>query len=442
MRFLHKPSEPTCLPRKEEVPKKKHKEENSRRREGEISAYFSGVRPASVGKGHARPDHPRVSTRDVKPVATRHEQERINMADGAVPTVEANDEDSYLGLSSRDLCHGSSSYVTWSESLRAQSTTPSRLTNGARSRKDQINAARYMGDEMPTIVYGTSPSLQASPFISRRKENRSTDLFRVSSTDVSRHPRSVARCTSTPRGTNAIKKATETEVVGNSRRSSSMSPRFSVHMEVKGDGGEHEDGPKDANHSTGSASYTSCTSCTNKMHSHPQRGTRGEDELSDAMPCAFSDLATTLQQCNDTFQPKGQPTRTQNARSGRRGTSPSARRVERRSTTLDADSTTHGAARVRYANGESKHIDEDGGEVDGLDGYCDGEDGYFSEEDGMASNLQTWEELPTEPSGCRHGFEAGEFGVCGGVEAEGYVQHVASGDSVVAAGFWRPNRLY
>lgn len=408
MKFLQKPSEPTYLPRKVEVPGKKLKRDRIQDREGEISAYFSGVRPTLAEKSHGKPDRPRASTGPVQSVRAQHEHERLDLDDTAVPTIEANTEALYRGSDNRDARHESSSYVTWSDSIRAHSTALSCLPSKAGSGKAPIHAARPTGNGMPGTVRGTSSSPWVPPSISRLEENDSTDLFRISSTDVSPckgSGRSLARSPSTPRRTNAIHQAAVPTPVENPPSPSWMSRQFAMHKKAKGHGVGHQDGPKDLTHRTGFAS--------NKTHPQLQHDRRGEEGLSsDAGSPTLSDLVTTLQQCNDTFQPNDQSSTTRRARPGRgERLCYAARRVERGPATLNAGSTTaQEAPRVHFADRQY----------------------------GDAARASSLDELWAQNSATSQS----QMDEDGGDEVEGCVQPVASGDSVVAAGFWQPNRLY
>lgn len=406
MKFLQKQSEQSCLPRREEVTRKRRKKDHIQFKEGEISAFFAHVRPALAEKDHNLPDQPRASGGEGKSITTQREAKSIAIVDNAEPTIETRDKASRLGHGNRDIGHKSSSHVTWSESSRAQSITSSRLPD-------------------------------------RTEESRSKDLFRISSTDSSRLPGSRAKSlphyASSSGRANMMNRSVTSPRVEKPTCPTAMPPQLSLHAEPEGNGSEHR-------------SRTIPALCTNKTHPHRQRDTSGIYEYSDAAPSTSSDLVKTLQQCKEIFQHLAT---TDRACSARHEKSRSVRSAGRWTTPFDVDSATQQARRVRFADRQHgrpamanivgpglfeqqaqnirtsrRDTDEDVEELARLGGYyyCHVEDGQLDHEDDMASDMQPWEALSTETLAVGREVEAAESSGIHG--------------SVVAAGFWRPNRLY
>ncbi|KAL7778948.1 hypothetical protein CFE70_008451 [Pyrenophora teres f. teres 0-1] len=122
MKFLQKEKVQPEANREPEVAKKKRKKDHAQTKEGEISAFFNATRPElTESDENTRPEHAAILD-DKRRAYNQHPP--INTT---IPTVELTDKASYLGFESRRPRHGSTSYVSWSESIHAPSTTPARL---------------------------------------------------------------------------------------------------------------------------------------------------------------------------------------------------------------------------------------------------------------------------------------------------------------------------
>ncbi|EDU50896.1 predicted protein [Pyrenophora tritici-repentis Pt-1C-BFP] len=122
MKFLQQEKVQSEANHRPGVAKKKRKKDHAQTKEEEISAFFNSIRPELTGRdGNTRPVHAAVFNDKRR---TRNQHSVINTT---IPTVELTNKGSYLGFGSRGPRHGSTSYVSWSDSNHVPSTTPARL---------------------------------------------------------------------------------------------------------------------------------------------------------------------------------------------------------------------------------------------------------------------------------------------------------------------------
>lgn len=462
MRFLQKHDQQSSVPQRPELTKKRRETDHTHLKEGEISAYFTTVRPAVVEKDQNLPDRRRAHVNESSHNPVEKEQERHPVYDTVPPTIKAPDRASYLGFGSRGPRHESTSYVTWSESGRAHSNTPAHLHDAFKHRvkpsgRDH-NGESGDGD-------GDSCRQVAPPTTSQLEGCHLKKRFKASSPDASRcavsRSQSFPQHTSSPRRINAIDRTAKFQQVDHSESPSSMPPSLLAHV------GLYHSRAGCLNNCEEKIPGSAYVSCTKQDSTRAQRRTGSEEEDVSAMaPSLSSDLHRTIQHCNETFQQTCRPSTAYHNYLARCEVSHSAPRAEKHAH-LNIDLTTRQTPRVRFAGTESRRpglanfagpgMYERQAEIGqaprpDLDehvlAFYSLEEGNLDHDHNMSLEEESWEEMPGDTFAYGHGVgvvdgeDSGLYCDNDGFEAESGVQHVASGDSVVAAGFWRPNRLY
>ncbi|KAI8940238.1 hypothetical protein NX059_003941 [Plenodomus lindquistii] len=462
MKFLQKHDEPTNLPQRPEATKKKRKKDHVRSKEGEISAYFTNVRPALAEKDQNLPDHQRRRGKDPSSVSVHRELEQRLMDDTVVSTVEAADKASYLGFGSRGPRHESTSYVTWSESIRAHSTTPARPLNRSSTHGRQEKPAREQNcsealhdDSRPNSSLRRAPRTE-----SHVGGSRLADRFQASSINLSRRPvsrsQSFPERTLSPRRVHGINRVTKLPATDYSGSPLSMPPSLPTHVEPSNARPRHLHSSKEDK-----SGLTSLPS-NNRNTTHQSRHTGSDHNDTSVMaPSMSSNLDKTIQECNNVFFGRHRPAPTYNTDAARYDASHSARRTERHGD-IDVGSTAQQPPRVRFAATEVRRptlasfagpglYEQQGQHEQYPQSHFDarrtellhfGAEEYLSDDDNMAEEEQDLEGIVDETGLYRHEADGGVYHGDDGYVEESRVEHVASGDSVVAAGFWRPNRLY
>ncbi|XPS70900.1 hypothetical protein M3J07_003101 [Ascochyta lentis] len=120
--------------------KKKRKKDHAQAKEEDISAFFTSIRPALANVAAnqlANGARPMVIAPAAKTDRRELVREEPTVLDAAVRTASPEDRVSYLWSASRRPRRESTSYVSWSESFRAPSTTP-----GHRERTPAVHGER------------------------------------------------------------------------------------------------------------------------------------------------------------------------------------------------------------------------------------------------------------------------------------------------------------
>lgn len=469
MKFLQKHEEQSSLPRRPENTKSRRKRDHVHSKEGEISAYFTTVRPTLVEKDHSVSDCRRAHVKESVPISVQQDQKPHPLNDAAVPTIEAPTKASYLGFGSRRPHHDSTSYVTWSESGRAHSTTPARPLDRSSTRELQVRLSGRNHNGRPMDSRRGSSVPRAPPAISRLESSRSSKRLEDSSPHPSRRSvfrsRSFPQRTSSPRRINAIDQVASCQQADNAASTSSMPPSLPTHVELKCIRPKPVHTREKETCASTAVPYSKQVSLSGRRrHRESVVVVEEEEEEEEAMyemaPSTASDLDRTIQQCNKRFQQRSRPTTAHHNFAERCERSHSARRARsHRNPDLDV------IPRVRFAGTEPRRpalaniagpgVYEQQAQYGRSRGFCLEEAAldsccveadYMDHDDKLFLEEAGWEEeLPEETFAYRQGADGLDSGMYGrdiGLESDGLVQHVASGDSVVAAGFWRPNRLY
>lgn len=461
MKFLQKEKDPSELAPHEDIPKKKkHKKDHMHSKEGEISAFFTAVRPALAEKDINAPRKNALGNTD----ARRGERGPSTKSSSVVPTVEVNEHGPFLGFGSRGPRHESTSYVSWSESIRGPDLTPQHRTQVPTIDQENRNQSQDSVADRSIDRDRAVFKRPAPPSVSRHRAHDSTDCFNLSSFEASESCQRVSRShsypqhVSSPQKVNLVDRAAKLQSTDNMVSPSSMPPSMPARVSDEPNLRYLSTSPRPSEPKRSDFYHVENTSMRRDNPHHDRTKGIGVE------PSTSSDLGKVIEQCNHTFSET------------RRATAP-----PRRHTTLpEAHSGVDGTH--NYADLEVGHRRQQGRTVrfSGLDmpspvapnfpgpsiyerpADCPADllqalydeqvllDDFYpdDEEEGDAMGAQeTWrsglgrEEFEFEPL---YGEEpiADRRGLEESLASDDQVQPLASDNSVVARGFWRPNRLY
>ncbi|KAH7076838.1 hypothetical protein BKA63DRAFT_291321 [Paraphoma chrysanthemicola] len=438
-----------------EPPKKKRKRGHVHTKEGEISAYFTSVRPAlaerdnNVTLEHASEK----STGQAGPAryVSQRERAQSTRSAGVLPTVETVEQGPHLGSGTRDNRHESMSYVSWSESVRAPGSVPRRpdaVLNAAAIQQENL---RGRVDKATATADDDVLSKPTAVPVTDRRTDESVERFGVSSFEpphnrVSRS-HSYPRQSSSPRKAQLVDRAAKFKSTESLASPSSMPPIMGRYVSA-----EHEGRPRPRRQTTDSEKDPACFAKNPLTHAGSAEGNNTQQHEADPS----SDLGYVIQQCEQTFH-------------ARRRAPESRDRYEVRGTT-DMISTPWHHCRVhepdrvpvvRFTGLESPDVpnfpgvsiydqqasrqqprpmefQDDDQQTTG-DGLLYDEE-FLNDEDDMLRNERDWnagQRLVDFVAGGEAGH--GDEYIC---EDADLVRSMAWDNSVVGRGFWRPNKLY
>jgi hypothetical protein len=459
MKFLLKDkdiSEPTL---QQGAARKKHKKGHVHTKEGEISAFFTSVQPPQAEKDRELSED-KVREGNVTIAKTvRREREQSQKSSGVVPTIEKPNSGAYLGFGSRGARHESTGYMSWSESVRAPDMTPHRLHHSLTINRDHDEPSTH-----PPINCTTSG---AESIGSQRRTHHSTNLqgmdtnaehLVASLTAPAQHTlsrsQSDSRHTSPPRKVNLVDRATKSRLARSVTSTSSMTPYVQDHASIEAQDPETKVSAK--------GNDSEEVSCRKEMNTSIRNDSsvQNEDEQTSPEQQSSSDLGRILQHCDQTFlaQRRANAPCQRSHMSGRTDESaatdiqahlsPSLERRRRptvRFSGIDMLSpiipTMPG--RGLYQQQAQRHqvllpVVRDEEDFPGEIALADQE--LLYQPDDMLYMEQEWEEQG-DPLYYEEGGEDMEEN-CLDFGEDDFVQRLPSDNSVVAPGFWRPNRLY
>jgi hypothetical protein len=449
MKFLQKEKPLPDPEPQQSAPKKKRKKDHAHNKEGEISAFFTSVRPALAEKDGNFPTH-KVQTDGCGATVTGHrEREPSAKSSVVVPTTELPVKGPYLGFGSRGRRHESTSYVSWSESVHAPDTAfqyPKSLTA---IDQDQNRHSKHRRKDTHDSGADTTDIHPASPSPNKRRGGTSTERFRISSVPsqqrISRSYSYPQRNLS-PQKVNLVDRAAKFQSTESVASPSSMPPHA-----PNGPNIEPQCLDSKARSRLEQHEETAHSAGDNNLPRQKDITESGAD-ADDAEGDTSSDLGRVIQECNHTFYEQ------------RRAIEPH----ERQQLHYSRDSRTNlpaGVSRrpcVRFAGvemrspkvpnftGASIYERQALREQTPLQTVLDEEyllrGAYLNQhelayrQDDMGYDQQNWDEQLEEPW-----FDGEEVEVAMVLEPRASVNTIQRSrpeDSVVAPGFWRPNRLY
>jgi hypothetical protein len=459
MKFLQKDKDPSEPILQQGAAKKKHKIGQIHTKEGEISAFFTCVRSARAEKdgeflaGKTREDHATIAETD------RCERDHSQKSSGVVPTIEKPTNGAYLGFRSRGPRHESTSHMSWSESNRAPDMASHRLTFSHDHNEPSTHPSMTSATSGAENI-GFQPLVHPPNNVER--EDANTEHILASLTIPSQrtlpifqsHPQHM----SPSRKVNLVERTTMSKVVGSVTSPSSMPPCVPGHASIE---------PLDSKiRVSAQVKDNEEVPCLEERSTLNDQGSTVQIEYDQTQPeqNPSSDLGRIIQHCNQTFREQ----RRANAscqRSHISGTSDEGTALSMQARSVPSPERRRRPI-VRFSGiemlspitptiaGVSLHQqqaarhrtllptvlkEEDFPEDSALTGQelsCRLDDIFYNE--------QEWEEQGGAPYYEENGEDMTEsvFDVGQCRASDSFVQRLPSDNSVVAPGFWRPNRLY
>jgi hypothetical protein len=445
MKFLLKDkdiSEPTL---QQGVARKKHKNGHMHTKEGEISAFFTSVQPLQAES-------------NVTIAKTVHrEREQSQKSSGVVPTIEKPNSGACLGFGSRGARHESTGYMSWSESVRASDMTPHRLQKSLTINRDH--------DEPSTHPPMNCTTSGAESIGSQRLAHRPINLEGIDANaerlvafptapaqQTLSRSQSDSRYTSPPRKANLVDRAAKSRLGRSVTSTSSMPPYVQDHASIE---------PLDPKSRVSARSnHSEEVSCRKELNAPIRNDSSVQNEGEQASPeqQSSSDLGRIIQHCDRAYLAQRRAPCQRSYMSGRTNESaatdiqahPSPPLERRRRPTVRFSGidmlspiipTMPGAGLYQQQAQRQQvllPIVRDEEDFPGEFGLVDQELSY--QPDDMLYLEQEWEEQGDPPYYEEDGEDMEEnfhdFG------EDDFVQRLPSDNSVVARGFWRPNRLY
>jgi hypothetical protein len=464
MKFLQKDQNQPEPAHPQSIPKKKRKKDHVHSKEGEISAFFTAVRPAQAEKdNNAVTNKTRVGDDAADPIDAR-EREQSTKSSGIVPTVELPGNGSYLGFGSRGPRHESTSYVSWSESARTPDMTPKHPKHKPAIATDHDDLSKRLPvGSTTTGADETTFKRPAPPTVAKQRKEESIERFQFSSMPLSQNrlsrSHSYPQPTSSPQKLNLVDRAAKIRSTESFASPSSMPPHIHSHTREES---RRRESPRVSSRSDGhKETYAPATEQVQGYFRNyaNDKGYAGTTEQSTS-----SDLGRVIQQCNQTFHAQRRATEPHRSRLN---TDPRRVDNERNRTTshqLPATATRRPTVRFseveqfepRIPNFPGRSIYQ--GQVQRvrvpMQGLLDEDElldeTYLAEQEmmyqqgDMMYTEPAWEEhfVNNEPPSYVDDFDATTYGLEDARAPVHAVQRLPSDNSIVAPGFWRPNRLY
>jgi hypothetical protein len=457
MKFLQKnKDQPESAP-PEGALKKKQKKEHTHTKEGEISAFFTSVRPALAEKDGNTLANIGIDSIDIASRTTRRERDQLSKADAIVPTTEVSEKGSFLGSGSRGPRHGSTSYVSWSDSVRPPSTTPRQNQCQPAVPESRYKSTKHHRDGDEVEEDNTVSKWPMPPSVSRRRTGATAERFGVSSITSSQHglsrSQSYPHHTSSPRRVNLVDRAAKFQMTDPVASPSSLPPFKSTRASVE----PHRIEP------VAGSTHASPRSHAAGISKPQQDLTNDEEKAFDTEAQTSSDLGKVLQQCNDIFNERRQAMALRRRQTVRSNPSRANDDLERQPQYIPYPKLqevrtvrfsgvgsrsprppTFSGPSIYEQQAQRQRVPVSQCMEDSLiyeDKHLAAQN-YAGEESERTNHDQMQELFGEVPDSYGVDSEEEPWGVGDSYASEGVVQHLQSDNSVVASGFWRPNKLY
>ncbi|KAF1912473.1 hypothetical protein BDU57DRAFT_505197 [Ampelomyces quisqualis] len=293
MKFLQRDKDTSGPATQHGASTKKRKKDHVHTKEGDISAFFTSVRPTPKERDSNVPTDRARQNNDVVDKTARRERELSQNSDSIVPTIEMPGNGSYLGFGNRGPQHESTGYVSWSESIRAPDmTTRHRKQLPAVLCRQDVSSRHRPLDSHP---FGTTDRFKGPTHSSQHasKPDMSVERFKMSSVvpgqfRVSRS-HSYPRDTSSPRKVNMVDHATQFTSTASVASPNSMPPSLLIRA-----GAERQRVSQE-----GGIELPSSGSCPRIQQ---QIRVVDEGNTADVEQGTSPDLERVIQHCNHTFR--------------------------------------------------------------------------------------------------------------------------------------------
>jgi hypothetical protein len=458
MRFLQKEKDQPESAPQYGTTKKKRKKDHKHTKEGEISAFFTAVRPVLAEQdGNIRPigvpaDNSKTAT------ASNREREQSLKSSTVLPTIEVSEKGPFLGSRSRDPRHESTSYVSWSDSVRASGLTYERLKHMQANEKESHVLSKHRNDGAADLGEDTEIKRTVPSPVTRQQRNESIGRFRISSVALSQarisRSQSYPHDASSPRKVNLVDRTVEVRST-DSVASPSLRPHF---VTAKTRIEDPRTGPSvNSNLTEHSAMRRPATSHVTRSR-HVEL-TSDSDMVMEQQ--TSSDLGRVIQQCHHEFHnqrravelPRRRSTASRAINIGDRYDHPPATRHACRKPVVRFSEVELPSSRLPNFPGPSIYeqqayqrrypsqikLDDDAL----LDDFYVAEQTIADRDDDMLDEDEDWEAQFEEPLLYEEtGIVEDEYEMEELRAPNSTVRHLTSQSGVVAPGFWRPNKLY
>ncbi|EUC48779.1 hypothetical protein COCMIDRAFT_86588 [Bipolaris oryzae ATCC 44560] len=293
MKFLQKHDE-SKPPPQTDVPGKKRKIDHTHTNGGEISSFFTTGRHILAQKVQDKPAG-HSSVREKK----RHHQNCRATVDMAIPTVESADRVSFPHFDSQHPRRGSTSYVSWSESIRERSTTSAHHQADDDAPHDWHDSDRYGYCKPKTKRPERTFKQSELPSVARQTTDNTAGCSRVSSLAPS-HSRvsrlqSCPQQASSPKRVNLVDRSAKLQTTGTAYSSSSMPPVVPPYPSIDAGPGLAADRSNSPRFGKPSSLRKETRPVSQHQNSDDGYNNYGEEEETS------SDLEKVLQVCKDTL---------------------------------------------------------------------------------------------------------------------------------------------
>jgi hypothetical protein len=464
MKFLQKDKDQPDPAFLQSVLKKKRKKDHVHSKEDEISAFFAAVRPAVAKKDNSIPTNKTRMGDDAAVAIGAREREQSTKSSGVVPTVELPGNGSYLGFGSRRPRHESTSYVSWSESARTSEMTPKHPKNKPAVATDHHDhSKRRRASSTTSGADEASFKRPAPPTVTKHRREESTDHFQLYSMAASQsrlsRSHSYPQPTSPPHKLNLVDRAAKVRPTESFASPSSMPPHIPSHTREES---RHPQPPRVSSRSDGH--QETYAPVTQQPRGYQRNHASNGDHTGATEQSTSSDLGRIIHQCNQTFHAQRRAIEPHISR-----LDTNLRRVDderNRNTAQQLPTRTPRRSTVRFSeveqfaprmpnfSGRSIYEDQDQRARVPMQGLLQEDellnDTYLAEQvvmyqqDDMMYTEPDWEVHfdDDEPPSYGEEFDATTYGLEDAHAAVDTVQRLPSDNSIVAPGFWRPNRLY
>jgi hypothetical protein len=458
MRFLQREKVPPESAPQQGASKKKRKKDHARTKEGEISAFFTSVRPVLAEKDNNVPPAKVGADEDIIATTGHREREPSIKSSGVVPTIELSGRGAYLGFGSRGPRHESTSYVSWSESVRTPDMTPRRPKQLAAIGHDRHETSKHR--RVGSTTSGAEHAgfkLSSLPRAHKHRRDESTEHFQISSMALPQNrvsrSQSYPQRTLSPQKLDLVDRNAKFQSTESVDSPSSMPPFVAKASRVELARCE----PGVSSKSTQREEV--CRSAVENIMAHRPSCVEREGSVDAVRQDTSSDLGKVIQHCNHTFHGQRRATEPQRGRLDLYSphVSNEVRRHDRsaapvRRPTVRFSEVERPVPRVPNFSGRSFYEEQTQRTHIPLEEVLDDEefrnDPYLPGqklEYGQGSMVYEgpdWEEHFEEPAPYGAEYEVTDFGLEVPETLEERVQRIRSDNSVVTPGFWRPNRLY
>lgn len=459
MKFLQRhEDQPEAAPTTR-VSQKKRLEDQVYGKEGEISAFFTSVRPSLVANAEFNITKDGLQTCNPSQEACSYSRDKSSAIKAVLPSVEVQNKGPHRQKLGKRLYYRSTSYVSWSESIRAPSIVP------ADSRIQPVICAGVsgtindgVGERIPEQEGTTRKPPGIQPLCGQAINDGSVRL-RVLSTKMSHggvsRSHSVPRQTSSPARMDLIDRTAEVRHTVRADSPSSMPASLPAVSNIKTPRIRAPDNREESRSNVAPVDDTTVipSDCDMLHGKFDNKAVGIEDSW---------DFKRFLKQCYSAHQQKTREAGSPHAYGLQVDTAPTTKeekwpfqtgswclsdRIPTIRCTEGGNSarTIPNFARARIYEQQAKlqrNSVQPEVPLGLIENFYQFEQFYIKEDDGGIYDGEAYEGDPLEPASQRLQGETGMFEAEEAYLAEDCVRQLGQGNELILSSFWRPNKLY